>query len=155
MAPLLRRRQKGSLMILHTKSRMTPQCPVWSKADICAATSHVRFTPKATLIASFDMSAKGQRRTWRAAASYLPASKRLIPAPVRARALTPPKFGTSSRMYPAAIRRSLCSSGMVRRIGLMRTSFKDSNSSLVSGTNGRFDILGNLDRTRAMPSMLL
>jgi len=70
--------------------------------------------PIATLIASFGMSAKGQRRTWRAAASYLPASKRLIPAPVRARALTPLEFGTNSRMYPAAIRQSRCLSGMVR-----------------------------------------
>jgi len=109
----------------------------------------------ATLNAYFRKSAKGQERTWRAAASYLPASKRLIPAPVRARALTPLEFGTNSRMYPAAIRQSRCLSGMVRRIGLMLTSFKDSNSSLVSGTNVRLDMLGNRVRIRAMPSMLL
>src|SRR5262245_4535521 len=35
-------------------------------------------------------------------------------------------------MYPASIRRSRCSSGMVRCIGLLPTSFKDANSSLVS-----------------------
>ena len=49
------------LMILHTKSRMTPQCPLWvdaivlcfvyfvrfgSLADISRLLSHVRFTPE-------------------------------------------------------------------------------------------------------------
>jgi hypothetical protein len=34
-----------------------------SQADMCAAKSHVRFTPIATTIAHFDMSAMGQKRT--------------------------------------------------------------------------------------------
>src|SRR5262245_12946720 len=33
------------------------RCPLWSKADICAAKSHVRFTPEN------DIKCKGQKRT--------------------------------------------------------------------------------------------
>src|SRR5262249_13264633 len=64
---------------------------------------------------------------------YLPRASRFIPRPVRARALTPSEPRTTSRMYPAASSRSRCSSGMVRCIGLLPTSFKDANTSLVSG----------------------
>jgi hypothetical protein len=54
-------------------------------------------------------------------------------------------------MYPAAIRRSRCSSGIVRCIGLVPTSFKEANSSLVSSTlRGEKD--RNWDRSRAIPS---
>jgi hypothetical protein len=74
-----------------------------------------------------------------------------MPAPVSARALTEPEWRTTSRTYPAAIRRSRCSSGIVRCIGRVPTSFKDANSSLVSGTLLR-NADGNRDRDRAMPS---
>jgi hypothetical protein len=44
------------LMILHTKSRMTPQCPLW----IAALNSYVRFTPqKRTFMGARDLSGKG------------------------------------------------------------------------------------------------
>ena len=81
----------------------------------------------------------------------MPDSNRLIPAPVSARALTPPEWPTTSRTYPAAIRRSRCSSGIVLCIGLVPTSFKEANSSLVSGTL-RGDKDRDWDRNRAMPS---
>jgi hypothetical protein len=42
---------------------------------------------------------------------------------------------------------------MVRRIGLLPTSFKEANSSPESGANVRFDMVGNRDRIRAMPFM--
>src|SRR5262249_39979420 len=64
--------------------------------------------------------------------TYFPRASRFIPRPVSARALTPPEPRTTSRIYPASIRRSRCSSEMVRCIGLLPTSVKDANSSLVS-----------------------
>ena len=78
-------------------------------------------------------------------AAYLPASNRFMPAPVSTSALTLPAWRTTSRMYPASTRRSRCSSGMVRCIGRVPTSFKDANSSLVSGG------CENRDRGRAIP----
>ena len=59
----------------------------------------------------------------------------LFLAPLRQGALTLPELRTTSRMYPAAIRRSRWSSGMVRCIDLLPTSFKEANSSLVSGVS--------------------
>src|SRR5262249_5402308 len=126
-----------------------------SKADICSAKRHVRFTPNSDIDCFFRHVCFGPRADMAGRATYLPASQRPFPPPLRARGLKPLQIFTKSRNYPSAIRRSRCLSGMVRRIGLMLTSFKDSNSSLVSGTNVRLDMLGNRDRIRAMPSMLL
>ena len=64
--------------------------------------------------------------------AYLPDSKRRRPAPVSARADMIPKWGNTSRTYPAAISRSRCASGIVTCIGLLATCFSEANSSLVS-----------------------
>jgi hypothetical protein len=78
-------------------------------------------------------------------ATYWPDSKRCIPAPVSTRIT---RFGRiSSRMHPAAIKRSRCSSGIERCIGPVATSCKEANSSLVSRT---LRLNRNWDRNRAM-----
>jgi hypothetical protein len=43
------------LMVLHTKSRMTPQCPLWVDAIVLCFVYFVRFVPKA------DMPQRGKK----------------------------------------------------------------------------------------------
>jgi len=62
---------------------------------------------------------------------HLPSASRLSPRPVSARALTPSWEGTTARIYPNSIRRSRCSSGIVRWLGRFLISFKEANSSAV------------------------
>jgi hypothetical protein len=62
---------------------------------------------------------------------HLPSAKRLSPRPVSARALMPSWEGTTARIYPSSIRRSRCSSGIVRWLGRFLISFKEANSSAV------------------------
>src|SRR5262245_29215771 len=48
-----------------------PDVRFGSKADICTAPAHVRFTPIATLIAFFGVSPLGQKRTFRHSLDHL------------------------------------------------------------------------------------
>ena len=92
------------LMILHTKSRMTPQCP------LCVKSRHVRrnkpcplYPQKRTLIAGTGMSALCQQRTFEALA-IAPEKHLVFVRSPKASRWRSSRYGSSSRTFLSSSR---------------------------------------------------